>query len=236
LPSRPASPIDLTHDSAATDVERPEHPTARRRTTPANVAPTAETEQLRPRTARRQAGTSATADRDTMTAGIDSALAQQDNALAAATDSEAIPALNTPNQPTRRTQRRAKPVSKHMAADATPPTMISPALDALASEGPVDVDPATETNLIAAPTPTAIVQPAGLAIETDEALARVPPSDLPGLPLPTSDATVTSVLASDATTLQLTADEVRLIRHWRQLHPHGRRATLHYIGSLLVDE
>jgi hypothetical protein len=47
---------------------------------------------------------------------------------------------------------------------------------------------------------------------------------------------VTAELAVDTTTLQLSADEVRLIRHWRQLHPHGRRATLQYIGSLLVDD
>jgi hypothetical protein len=47
---------------------------------------------------------------------------------------------------------------------------------------------------------------------------------------------VTAELAAETTTLQLSADEVRLIRHWRQLHPHGRRATLQYIGSLLVDD
>jgi hypothetical protein len=47
---------------------------------------------------------------------------------------------------------------------------------------------------------------------------------------------ITAELAADTSTLQLSADEVRLIRHWRQLHPHGRRATLQYIGSLLVDD
>jgi len=47
---------------------------------------------------------------------------------------------------------------------------------------------------------------------------------------------VTAELAADTTSLQLSVDEVRLIRHWRQLHPHGRRATLQYIGSLLVDD
>jgi len=47
---------------------------------------------------------------------------------------------------------------------------------------------------------------------------------------------VTAELAADTTSLQLSLDEVRLIRHWRQLHPHGRRATLQYIGSLLVDD
>jgi hypothetical protein len=49
-------------------------------------------------------------------------------------------------------------------------------------------------------------------------------------------AAVPSAHTAETTTLQLTADEVRLIRHWRQLHPHGRRATLHYIGSLLVED
>jgi hypothetical protein len=43
-------------------------------------------------------------------------------------------------------------------------------------------------------------------------------------------------LATNTTSLQLSPDELRLIRHWRQLHPHGRRATLQYIGSLLVDD
>jgi hypothetical protein len=47
---------------------------------------------------------------------------------------------------------------------------------------------------------------------------------------------VSAEVAADTTTFQLSPDEVRLIRHWRQLHPHGRRATLHYIGSLLVDD
>jgi len=47
---------------------------------------------------------------------------------------------------------------------------------------------------------------------------------------------ITAELAADTTSLQLSVDEVRLIRHWRQLHPHGRRATLQYIGSLLVDD
>jgi hypothetical protein len=37
-------------------------------------------------------------------------------------------------------------------------------------------------------------------------------------------------------TLQLSPDEVRLIRSWRRLHPHGQRATLQYIGSLLIEE
>ena len=47
---------------------------------------------------------------------------------------------------------------------------------------------------------------------------------------------VLAELATDTTSLQLSPDELRLIRHWRQLHPHGRRATLQYIGSLLVDD
>lgn len=47
---------------------------------------------------------------------------------------------------------------------------------------------------------------------------------------------VTAELAVDPAILQLSPDEVRLIRHWRRLHPHGRRAAIHYIGSLLLDD
>jgi hypothetical protein len=43
-------------------------------------------------------------------------------------------------------------------------------------------------------------------------------------------------IRSVETTLQLSPDEARLIRIWRRLHPHGQRATLQYIGSLLVEE
>jgi hypothetical protein len=37
-------------------------------------------------------------------------------------------------------------------------------------------------------------------------------------------------------TLQLSSDEVRLIRAWRRLHSQGQRATMQYIGSLLVED
>jgi hypothetical protein len=55
---------------------------------------------------------------------------------------------------------------------------------------------------------------------------------LPAAPPPTTAAEVRPA----ETTLQLSPDEVRLIRTWRRLHPHGQRATLQYIGSLLVEE
>lgn len=45
-----------------------------------------------------------------------------------------------------------------------------------------------------------------------------------------------AVVSSSATALELSADEVRLLYSYRRLHPHGRRATLQYIGSLLVEE
>jgi hypothetical protein len=62
--------------------------------------------------------------------------------------------------------------------------------------------------------------------------------DQPGADISTTGTAplVSAELAADTTTFQLSPDEVRLIRHWRRLHPHGRRATLHYIGSLLVDD
>jgi hypothetical protein len=260
-PSTPAAPVDPTRDAAATGVERPEQPAARGRTTPPTAVPAmaptapsstnsapvplAETKYLRRPTARRQAGTTAAAASETIAARGGSALARQGNPPAAATESEAIPALNAPDQPTRRTQRRVRSVSEQAVANATLPTLTHATVDPPAGAGAVDVDPATETVRLAAPTPTALVQPAGLTIETDGALPRVSPLEQSAPPLATSDATaapapapatVPSVLAAETTTLQLTADEVRLIRHWRQLHPHGRRATLHYIGSLLVDE
>ena len=45
-----------------------------------------------------------------------------------------------------------------------------------------------------------------------------------------------AAITSPETTLELSSDEVRLIRSYRRLHPHGRRATLQYIGSLLIEE
>jgi hypothetical protein len=111
----------------------------------------------------------------------------------------------------------------------------------------------------------AIAQPTALAMERDGVVppdrndptlstsdatvvpttAAIPPANTPRPALSTASTTtalgptpalIPSVVAADTTTLRLTADEVRLIRHWRQLHPHGRRATLHYIGSLLVED
>jgi hypothetical protein len=90
------------------------------------------------------------------------------------------------------------------------------------------------------PLDTSIGQPAVSSVPAEQlksAAARK--SRAASSPAPTQEAeasTVAAVHTAETTVLQLTADEVRLLRNWRQLHPHGRRATLHYIGSLLVDE
>jgi hypothetical protein len=51
-----------------------------------------------------------------------------------------------------------------------------------------------------------------------------------------TSAPTAAAVGSSAEALELSPDEVRLILGYRRLHPHGRRATLHYIGSLLIDE
>ncbi len=264
--------------------------------------------------AHRRNGTK-TADSETTIAPLNSLITQPDDQLAAATDGEAIPTAaatdgETPpaaattddetlpafivlNQRTTRKQRRVGAGSKQGVTAASASVTIPGAEETPAGEAAVEL--ASEL----ASAPTAAAQPAGLAIEADEALPDTPPSALPAPTLSTPDAPaastggaktpanrrrsappaasptaaptpaptlvasllaedtttlqappaaiptaapapaptlVASVLAEDTTTLQLTVDEVRLIRHWRQLHPHGRRATLHFIGSLLVED
>lgn len=141
-----------------------------------------------------------------------------------AADIEAIPATDAPAQPTTRKRRRAGSVAKRDAVDAAAPVVIPDEVETPTGEVAAEREP--EVVPSATRVPTAAAQPAELAPEREEAS---PASDVAPAP-------VTAVLAADSTALQLTADEVRLIRHWRRLHPHGRRATLHYIGSLLVDD
>jgi hypothetical protein len=256
--STPASAIDDTSAASAISVERPKparvrgtstrtaavSPMTATAETPAHTAPApaAEVEQRPPSTARRQSGTIAAASRTTTTARIGGAPVQQDEPAPPAA-SEPIPALNALDQPTSRKQRRARAVRS--AADTPPPTMSAAAEDSPASPAEADVAPAAEAPLPAAPAPTVSAKSTGPATEIDAPLPRASRLSLTDQRVPTSDATaapapasamVAPVLAADATTLLLTPDEARLIRHWRQLHPHGRRATLHYIGSLLVDE
>jgi transcriptional regulator with XRE-family HTH domain len=217
----------------ALESERPRRTTSRRQATSKTIdaAREALTEadiSGRP-AARRQVGKSAAADRQTTTTRKTSPIAQRDNPPAAATDSGALPAFNAPSQRSTRKQRRADSESKQGAANAADPAPIPSAVETPASEVAVELDPASDS------APRA---PAALAAATTPASTQrpAPPTASTTVGLAPELASVPSILAAETTTLQLTADEVRLIRQWRKLHPHGRRATLHYIGSLLVDD
>jgi transcriptional regulator with XRE-family HTH domain len=107
---------------------------------------------------------------------------------------------------------------------------------AMATDGAVPRTPPSDVRGPALPTSDATATPTTAAITPANRLRPAPPSASTTIAPSPAPAAVTSVVAADTTTLQLTADEVRLIRHWRQLHPQGRRATLHYIGSLLVED
>jgi transcriptional regulator with XRE-family HTH domain len=176
--------------------------------------------------AHRQIGKTAAADRQAATTRKTSPVAQLDNSPAAATDSGALPALNVPSQRSTRKQRRAGSESKQGAANAAAPITIPSAVGTPAGEVALELDPASDS---APRAPAAATAPANT-----QRPAR--PTASTTVELAPEAASVPSILAAETTTLQLTADEVRLIRHWRKLHPHGRRATLHYIGSLLVDD
>jgi len=123
------------------------------------------------------------------------------------------------------------PMATGAPAAVAQPTGLAMKTDAaLPRTPPSDVNgPAFSTSDATAASTTAAIPPANT-------LRSAPPTANTTIALAPARAAVPSVVAADTTTLQLTADEVRLIRHWRQLHPHGRRATLHYIGSLLVED
>jgi hypothetical protein len=173
----------------------------------------------------------------------------RDNSTVSATGSDIQPAFKAPTQLSTRRQRRSGTIAKPGVADAASPVIIPREGETLVSQDAVERDPAADTTLIAMAAPGVIAPPTEVAVETDGAVRP----DRKASARSSSDATdastastttalastptpLPSAVAADTTMLQLTADEVRLIRHWRQLHPHGRRATLHYIGSLLVED
>jgi hypothetical protein len=121
-------------------------------------------------------------------------------------------------------------------ATAAPVAVAQPTGLAMKTDAALPRTPLSDVNGPAFSTSDATAAPATAAIPPANTLRSAPPTANTTIALPPAAAAVLSVVAADTTTLQLTADEVRLIRHWRQLHPHGRRATLHYIGSLLVED
>ena len=238
------------------------HPTT---TSPTEVAPSAEIEHATQPAADRQAGmaTAAASERTTIsTVGV---RMHRDNLTEPATGSDGVSAFKVSAQRSARGQRRSGTAAKPGAADVTAPVISAREAEALASQDAVKHDSAGDTSPVAMAAPEVVAPPAELVMETGEPVppdrnspahstskATVVPTTkaIPAASTPRpapSTASTTAALAptsailpavhaDDTMTLQLTADEVRLIRHWRQLHPHGRRATLHYIGSLLVED
>lgn len=231
---------------------------------PIETMPAPELEHAR-HAADRQSGTTTTAANEVTTTRPDGTMVHRDNPTVEATEGDVIAAFKAPTQRTTRKQRRSGTVAASGATDAASPTITPREGEALASQDAVERDEAADSSPRATAAAAVVAQPNALAMETDGTVppdrngpmlstsdatampttAPIPTANTPR-PAPSTASTTTalgstaaltpSVVAADTTTLQLTADEVRLIRHWRQLHPHGRRATLHYIGSLLVED
>jgi hypothetical protein len=199
------------------------HPSARRQAATQAAAPVASPatkppieplpapalEHAMPPAGRRTATASAAATERTMANPVE-AMASQDNRGAADTASGMLPATKAATQPSTRKRRSAEAIAKPGAEDVASHSVASGEGAAPAGQEAVERDA----------TPPAVAPPIANTATTLASTRPITPS----------------VVAADTTTLELTVDEVRLIRHWRQLHPHGRRATLHYIGSLLVED
>jgi hypothetical protein len=224
----------------------PSHPTP---PSPIDPVPAIEIKHAKQPTADRQAGTTAAAASEIPTTSPLGAIVHRDNPTVSATGSDLQPAFKAPTQLSTRRQRRSGTEAKPGAAVAASPVITPREGETLVSQAAVERDPAADTILIATDAPGVIAPPTEVAVETNGAvrLDRKASARSSSHATDASTASTTTALAStpaplpsavaaDTTTLQLTADEVRLIRHWRQLHPHGRRATLHYIGSLLVED
>lgn len=231
---------------------------------PIETMPAPALEHARP-AADRQSDTKTTRANEVTTPRPGGAMVQRDNPTVEATESDVIAAFAAPAQRTARKQRRSGAVAASGAPDAASPAITPREGAALASQDAVERDEAADSSPGATAAAAVVAQPSAPAIETDGTVppdqhgprrstsdatatptaAPIPPANTPR-PAPTTASTTTalestaalapSVVAADTTPLQLTADEVRLIRHWRRLHPHGRRATLHYIGSLLAED
>ena len=244
------TPGDPLHESGAPGVEGPQPRAAHRRTKPTTAEPAAPAsaeptissvsgavgKRSRPQEAHRQAG----AAHDPEVTRVAGVLAAQANPARIAAERPGLPASDATSQHTNRKQRRAQSASTRGMADASLPADIqvgaptstvetAPSAASLPVAAVAPAEHATEIKGAKSPAESNVPAP----VPEDTRNARPP---LASTDTPPDTAALGSILAADTTMLQLTPEEVRLIRHWRQLHPHGRRATLHYIGSLLVEE
>jgi hypothetical protein len=240
----------------------PSHPTT---TSPIEAAPSAESKHATQPAADRHAGTATAVASERTTISTSGVMMHRDNLTELATGSDGVSAFKVSAQRSTRGQRRSATAAKPGATNVTAPVIGAREEEALASQDAVKGDPASDSSPVAMAAPGVVAPPAELVMETGEPVppdrnspARstskatvaprtkaIPATSTPR-PAPSTASTTAAlaptsamlpaVHADDTMTLQLTVDEVRLIRHWRQLHPHGRRATLHYIGSLLVED
>lgn len=231
---------------------------------PIETMPAPALEHARP-AADRQSGTKTTRANEVTPPGPGGAMVQRDHPPVEAAESDVGAAFAAPARPATRKRRRSGAVAASGATDAAAPAIPPREGEALASQDAVERDEATDSSPGAPAAAAVVAPPNALAVETDGTVspdqngprrstsdanptpttAPIPPANTPR-PAPATTSTTTalestaalapSVVAADTTPLLLSADEVRLIRHWRRLHPHGRRATLHYIGSLLVED
>jgi hypothetical protein len=206
----------------------------------------------------RQAGTATGTASERTSGNLEGALVRQESPSAVVAEAEHAPAAKVPAQRSTRQGRRPEAAAKLGDADTGAPSAGERGAETLTRQNAAESSPAADTAAVAADAP-----PAGLTAEmadpapADQGAPANPSSDAPVAPaarpapparkakpaMPAASAaaapaasTQPGVPAAGPTQLELTADELRLIRHWRQLHPHGRRATLHYIGSLLVED
>lgn len=244
-------------------VTAPSHPTA---TAQSEMAPAAGVERAPRPAVDRQAGTAAAATAIERTIeSAERAPVRRDRPSEAAAESDAIPAAKVSAQRSTRQQRRSEAVAKLGVADTVAASSGARGTAAPPSQDPSEPSPATDTEPVAMAAPSAGAPPAGpasdpagpvpadqsLPAESSQAAAVAPatkaaPPARKAKPAPSAASTAAvqepaaaplpGIGAGSPAALELTPDELRLIRHWRQLHPHGRRATLHYIGSLLVEE
>jgi hypothetical protein len=207
-------------------------------TTPSPAEPISASERghTRQPAADRLAGTTTTAASELTANSPVGAMASQDNPTLAATGSDVSSTSTAPTQRSTRKQRRSGTVAERGPTDAASPTIVPRKGEALVRQDAKDRSAPPDRNDPMRSTSDASVVPATTALPPANTLRQARSTASTTSALELTPALIPSVVAAETTTLQLTADEVRLIRHWRQLHPHGRRATLHYIGSLLVED
>lgn len=136
-----------------------------------------------------------------------------------ATLSEARPPRRTARA---RTATPGTPEVVRVAADSHPGPDVNAETYATASAAPAQEGDDRPDTDIAGTSSRAITQPPAEAPMKATDRAASPPT--------------VATIKSPTTELELSPDEVRLISSYRRLHPHGRRATLQYIGSLLIEE